>query len=223
MPRPFSKFHQLSSRSKRRRVAENKDCYMSDHYSSSDSNNSSNNDNTKQLNTSIELNVINAPINILNQTLSNCTNQSIDNDDYEQILSSTSSSEHNIIDEDVLLDFDSNNLFHKQSVDHSENDEKSIKNFLRVWAVKHNITASALSELFVGLKKNVGSISHILPSDSRTLLKTSVVFEKKTVEPGHYIHFGLESQLKRLISSFDCHGHELHLLINILHVQASFI
>uniref|UniRef100_A0A2S2NV11 Transposase domain-containing protein n=1 Tax=Schizaphis graminum TaxID=13262 RepID=A0A2S2NV11_SCHGA len=214
MPKPFSKFHQLSNRSKRRRLAENKNC-LSDHCGSSDTNNSSNDDNNKQLNTSNEQDVLNAPINSLNQTLSNCTDQSVDNDEYEKILSSTSSGEHNIIDEDVLLDFDSNNLFLRQFVDHSKNDENSIKNFLRVWAVKHNITASALSELLVGLKKNIGNLSDILPSDSRTLLKTSIVFEKKTVEPGHYIHFGLEIQLKRLISSYDCNVHELYLLINI--------
>lgn len=156
---------------------------MSDHCSSSDTNNSSNDDNNKQLNTSNEQDDINAPINSLNQTLSNCSNQSIsqsiDNDEYEKILSSTSSDEHNIFDEDVLLDFDSNNLFLRQSVDHSKNDENSINNFLSVWAVKHNVTASALSELLVGLKQNIGNKSDILPSDSRTLLKTSIVFEKK--------------------------------------------
>lgn len=182
MPRPFSKFHQLSNRSKRRRVAENNDCsYMSDDHSSSDFNDSSNgffsnNDNTnQQLNTSNEQDVRNS----LNdrQTLSNCTNQNINNDEYEQILSSTSSSEYNIIDEDVLLDFDSDNLFPRQlSVNHPENYENSIKNFLRCWAVKHNITGSAVSELLVGLKKSMGSISHVLPSDSRTLLKTSFSF-----------------------------------------------
>lgn len=47
------------------------------------------------------------------------------------------------------------------------------------------------------------------------MLNRSIVFEKKTVGPEHYIHFGLESQLKRLISSFDCNVHELHILINI--------
>jgi hypothetical protein len=82
---------------------------MSNDYSSSDINNtfngfSSNNDinSNQQLNASNEQDVRNAPINSLNnkQTLLNCTNQSINNDEYEQILSSTSSSEHNIIYEE---------------------------------------------------------------------------------------------------------------------------
>jgi len=58
-PEIFLKFHQLSNRRKRRRVAENEDCsYVSDHYSSPNNNDSSNevsfyNDNSnKQINAS---------------------------------------------------------------------------------------------------------------------------------------------------------------------------
>jgi len=47
------------------------------------------------------------------------------------------------------------------------------------------------SDLLVGLKNNDDGLSK-LPSDARTLLKTNIVFEKSVVEPGSYIHFGLE-------------------------------
>lgn len=62
----------------------------------------------------------------------------------------------------------------------------------------------------VGLKTNV------LPSDARTLLKTDIVLEKSIIEPGSYIHFGLEKQLSYLITNIPLNNiHDLKLLINV--------
>lgn len=86
-----------------------------------------------------------------------------------------------------------------------------IENFLRNWAITHNITASAVSDLLVGLKENV----NILPTDARTLLKTNLVMKKICVEPGNYVHFDLETQMKCLVNNYNLsHIEELHLLVN---------
>lgn len=92
-----------------------------------------------------------------------------------------------------------------------------IENFLRNWAIakiniykyiifyninhliRHNVTSSAVSDLLAGLKENVDSLTDVLPSDARTLLKTNLTLEKLNINPGKYIHFGLETQLKILL------------------------
>jgi len=74
---------------------------------------------------------------------------------------------------------------------HKNESPTGITHFLKNWAIKHNVTEVCFSDLLVGLKNNVDGLSK-LPSDARTLLKTNIVFEKSVVEPGSYIHFGLE-------------------------------
>jgi hypothetical protein len=73
-----------------------------------------------------------------------------------------------------------------------------------------------LSDLLVDLKNNVDGLSK-LPSDARTQLKTNIVFEKSVIEPGSYIHFGLEMQLKCLISNIPSANNipDLKRLLNI--------
>lgn len=80
-----------------------------------------------------------------------------------------------------------------------EESDAKVKNCIRQWAMKHNITHNALSELLTGLKNTVESLAY-LPSDARTLLKSSsVVFNKRICEPGNYIHIGLTKQLKLIL------------------------
>lgn len=69
----------------------------------------------------------------------------------------------------------------------------------------------------VGLKNNVDVLSE-LPSDARILLKNNTVFDKSVVEPGSYIHFGLEMLItNRLISNIPSENkiQDLKLLLNI--------
>lgn len=55
-----------------------------------------------------------------------------------------------------------------------------------------------------------------MPSDARTLLKTKLTLEKLNVNPGNYIHFGLETQLRFLLKNANLIDiHELHLLVNV--------
>lgn len=92
-----------------------------------------------------------------------------------------------------------------------------ILQFLRVWALKHNVTHEAISDLLKGLKGNhecfADDSEFRFPTSARTLLKTEVKLIKKVVKPGYYIHIGLQNQLLKItylktIDSFE-------LLINI--------
>lgn len=85
----------------------------------------------------------------------------------------------------------------ERSVKKDSNTE--VKNCIRQRAMKHNITHNALSELLSGLKNTVESLAY-MPSDARTLLKSSsVLFNKRVCEPGNYIHIGLAKQLKLIL------------------------
>ncbi|KAJ8915730.1 hypothetical protein NQ315_000665 [Exocentrus adspersus] len=71
---------------------------------------------------------------------------------------------------------------------------------LTTWALKHNISQLALSDLLDILRKQ----NPELPEDARTLLKTprntgSLI---KVIEPGVYYHFGLSSCLESLVTEF---------------------
>ncbi|EFN72002.1 hypothetical protein EAG_06099, partial [Camponotus floridanus] len=90
---------------------------------------------------------------------------------------------------------------------------------LRGWALKHNITHEAVSELLKGLKKNHKCFANELetnfPIDARTLLKTNVKLIKKVVQPGYYIHIGLQKQLLKIAPKYLKTAHSFKLLINI--------
>jgi len=79
--------------------------------------------------------------------------------------------------------------------------------FLRGWALKHNITHEAISDLLTGLKQNHecfadDELEPRFPISARTLLKTEVRLVKKIVEPGHYIHTGLKKQLLKIVPKY---------------------
>jgi len=199
MSRKLSKFHELSDRSKRRRADEAGCSHFSYNISSSD----------------IEDIVSNDQINVNSDP---SYNDDFPNDDQYQFgninndfISSSYSSFSN-------SDKSSDESIHEPyfQTSHENESPTGIKHFLKNWAIKHNVTEVCLSDLLVGLKNNVDGLSK-LPSDARTLLKTNIVFEKSVVEPGSYIHFGLEMQLIRLISNIPSVNNiqDLKLLMNI--------
>lgn len=215
MPRKRLEFHKLSNRSKRRRINEetSSSSQKSDSSSSSFSNNHSdhnevnddfkNKDNEQSTSTSINL------IEEMNETQFNVEPVN------SSLISLSSSDETNIL---FHSDFDSTSscVINSTVVYNEEETSTDIKTFLRNWAIKYNISYASLSALLVGLKGNVESLLEVLPSDARTLLKTNIQFDKIIVEPGIYLHFGLEKQLLRLVENvtidyMDC----LKLLINI--------
>ncbi|ODM86884.1 hypothetical protein Ocin01_19798 [Orchesella cincta] len=85
-----------------------------------------------------------------------------------------------------------------ESESDSEQKEGMSLAFLASWSVKHNINATAVTELLKGLKRH-DLFSHF-PSDSRTLLKTPRSVQLKTVEPGDYAHFDIATSIKTILS-----------------------
>lgn len=75
----------------------------------------------------------------------------------------------------------------------------SLRQDLRDWALKNNITHNALHELLVVLKKQekIGE----LPIDPRSLLKTSKKIETISVPPGEYWHFGVRKVVEKIYYS----------------------
>jgi len=227
MPRRgCSKFHQLSDRSKRRWVNENEGCsYWPNNsddnflsrlsYTKKFSNTSDNDtDPTSDSNTLDGSHYIvhNQAVED-NDHLSNEEVEFVDNN-YEITFLDSSSSE-NIYEEYSSLDCQINNTYAYFS-ETTTRCSSGIENFLRNWAIRHNVTSSAVSDLLAGLKENVDSLTNILPSDARILLKTNLTLEKLNINPGKYIHFGLETQLKFLLKNASLIDiHELHLLVNV--------
>jgi len=77
------------------------------------------------------------------------------------------------------------------------NDNPDLKLGLAMWAITHNITHIALTDLLKCLSKF--SEFKELPKDSRTLLKTPLKTNVKEVGGGIYHHFGIEEEIKDII------------------------
>ncbi|XP_046403542.1 uncharacterized protein LOC124169102 isoform X1 [Ischnura elegans] len=88
-----------------------------------------------------------------------------------------------------------------------------VKRALRGWAIKHNITNTAVNELLFELRK-VDSLSS-LPLDARTLLKTGVSAKLRSVAPGYYFHFGLKKGIMNAMKCLEVNPTEIKLLIGI--------
>ncbi|CAG9817178.1 unnamed protein product [Phaedon cochleariae] len=123
-------------------------------------------------------------------------NSSVQGHDNDNIFNNSSMQGHEIqngdgfdsaIDDDSILFSDDNH--------HSSKKEISTLS-LSNWALKHNVTHSALNDLLDILKTKHPE----LPSDARTLLGTSKLVEVKSVEPGYYYHFGLRKCIERIIA-----------------------
>ncbi|XP_076299692.1 uncharacterized protein LOC143218425 [Lasioglossum baleicum] len=82
----------------------------------------------------------------------------------------------------------------------ADNSDTIIRDSLAEWAVKHNVTHTAINDLLPILQK---PIPH-LPKDARTLLKTcrnNII--TKQMEPGKYFHFGLRHAILKLCEDID--------------------
>lgn len=115
-------------------------------------------------------------------------------------------------DEDSLNNFDPSNSVLANEVENCSTVEKSGL-FLKKWAVETNVNLTAIDKLLKGLKSHTCFSS--LPSSGRTLLKTPTTLIKTVVEPGEYIHIGIQKQLFKLVSSLSKPVRCLKLLANI--------
>jgi len=84
---------------------------------------------------------------------------------------------------------------------------------LAVWAVKHQITHTALTTLLYQLKKH--SCFSKLPVDARLLLKTPRQQDTRIVMSGSYFHFGLLDPVKKIIASIKDNVNCVKVAINI--------
>lgn len=71
---------------------------------------------------------------------------------------------------------------------------------LRIWAIKHNITRRALSDL---LKILISIGLNWLPSDGRTLLETPQNIELKNVANGKLWYNGIQNNFRQLFKTLD--------------------
>jgi len=213
MPRKLSKFHELSDRSKRRRADEAGCSHFSYNISSSDIEITAVSpllDRNIQIPPIVSNDQINVNSDPYNDDFPNDDQYQFGNINNDFISSSYSSCSNSGESSDESI----HEPYFQTS--HENESPTGIKHFLKNWAIKHNVTEVCLSDLLVGLKNNVDGLDK-LPSDARTLLKTNIVFEKSVVEPGSYIHFGLEMQLIRLISNIPSVNNiqDLKLLLNV--------
>lgn len=109
---------------------------------------------------------------------------------------------------------DKNNYIH---LDNSNSESASFDEKLKTWAIKYKIKLNALDGLLVILRDE--ECGKFLPKDSRTLLKTPRTSLIKSVEPGHYCHFGVrvglrEAMQKEIVSFSSCNNSNIGLKIS---------
>lgn len=80
----------------------------------------------------------------------------------------------------------------------AENAQPSIEMKLRLWALKHNITRIAMTEL---LKILISIGLNYLPSDPRTLLETPQSIQLESLANGKVWYCGIEKNLCRIFNS----------------------
>jgi len=140
---------------------------------------------------------------------------------------STESNDYNLmvdinnVDNNILVPNFSSDSDGSSNHDYNKNVLTSIKN----WAVQHNITHKALSNLLKVLKTNHNCFQYF-PDDSRTLLKTSVSKQSlqiQTINPGIFYYFGVANGIKSCIGNniFSDDTIKLHLGIDGLPLTKS--
>lgn len=96
---------------------------------------------------------------------------------------------------------DSNNSSESSFLTNST-ENLDLKLILALWAIKHSITHSALSDLLKSLKQ-FPEFSD-MPIDSRTLLKTPTTICTKKIKDGIYHHIGLQNEIHELLENLQC-------------------
>ncbi|XP_039285398.1 uncharacterized protein LOC120351604 [Nilaparvata lugens] len=100
--------------------------------------------------------------------------------------------------------------FASHSIDSSNS---SMIEFLQKWAVDYNVTHSSMDALLKGLKSHACFMD--LPSCGRTVLNTPTKLVKYELDPGYYVHLGLEDQLITLLTNLAENVNKVELLVNV--------
>ncbi|KAJ8017971.1 hypothetical protein HOLleu_44293 [Holothuria leucospilota] len=106
------------------------------------------------------------------------------NEPNESGTDSDSELESNSDGEDMVPPIESSS---SESDEYSE-DDVGLTDGLAKWAVEHNISHAAISDLLVVLKKHHPE----LPKDPRTFLKTTTSYVTSSISGGEYYHFGVK-------------------------------
>lgn len=134
--------------------------------------------------------------------------------DYQYISSSEMSEDSVLQESGILFTEDPSQNFHFKTVLENQNDDHiGLNSKLSEWALRHNITHSAITDLLQILKPN----SPTLPTNARTLLHTPRELTIHKVEPGKYYHFGFKDCLVKLLKFRECEflNTKLEVFINI--------
>ncbi|CAG7717764.1 unnamed protein product [Allacma fusca] len=99
------------------------------------------------------------------------------------------------------------------SEDYQDDSDETIRNELKQWALKFNISQISLSALLKMLKSH--SCFGTLPLDARTIMGTAKLTDTMTVDPGKYVHFGIQKGVVKKLSTFNYTGNQVTLDINI--------
>lgn len=149
--------------------------------------------------------------------VSNAITESNHSNDYDSNLMVDINFDNNILIPNFSSDSDN------YSSDHDNNE--SILTNIKNWAVQHNISHLALSNLLKVLKTNHNCF-HYFPNDSRTLLKTNVSkqpLQIQAINPGTFYYFGVVNGIKSCIgkNNFPDDTIKLHLGIDGLPLTKS--
>jgi hypothetical protein len=88
-----------------------------------------------------------------------------------------------------------------------------LKEKLRIWSVKNNITQSALKDLLLVLNESFGSTIS-LPVDPRAIMRTPREIHIKNIAGGEYWHQGIIEQLTNILKSWTSLPSTVNLIIN---------
>lgn len=139
-------------------------------------------------------------IHFLKNVESSVSDESIET--FSDHLSESHSEIHNLNEYDFADGPDKHdNLFDGAMVDDSGLDRTSSVNFLNKWALKNNITHTALNELLQWFSTNP-QVNN-LPKDARTVLSTPKQIEKLTMGDGLFHYFGLTPEIKKVFIKYE--------------------
>ncbi|VEN57146.1 unnamed protein product [Callosobruchus maculatus] len=122
------------------------------------------------------------------------------------VFNNENSSDEQVISDEEMLMFSSGNECQAESGEdsHFENfpeNNFSVADKLKNWAVVNKITHSAMSGLLDILSSSGIDIFENLPKDTRSFLKTIRHTNTVTVSPGEYYHVGIQKSLEYLYSN----------------------
>jgi hypothetical protein len=120
------------------------------------------------------------------------------NDCNDYYVYSTSEFEDSDLDIPFSLD-DSDSDADAKTVD---DDPLKFNEWMCRWAVDNNVTHRALTSLLVGLQKKIPS----LPTDARTLLRTTTSVFTRNAGGGDYCHIGIETGILSILSNRKCNS-----------------